>query len=240
MDIVSMYIFFLKMFDTNSSILCDVDKISRNIHSIKHKYILINYVYHVHVSIIWLTSILMNAWVGWVINEIITEINIILYRINDMMTYMSSHIYYMFSIFMWCNLNIIAFLLNVSGTLVKQTQPSRHDHIHHLLNPSRHWLTSQVEWDNIRGLDGWCQDGHAPLVYQEPHCNTNYQYIVYIISYNIMNASLEFIVQTAPVWVNMLILNSSHTLPWMSNPPPLSLKWWGRQQQCPVKNASVW
>ena len=30
MDIVSVYIFYLKMFDINSSIFCDVEKISKN------------------------------------------------------------------------------------------------------------------------------------------------------------------------------------------------------------------
>ena len=43
---------------------------------------------------------MMNAWVDRVINEINTELNLLWYRINDMMTRMSSHIYYMFSIFM--------------------------------------------------------------------------------------------------------------------------------------------
>ena len=53
-----------------------------------------------------------------------------------------------------------------------------------------------------------------------------------------MNFSSNFIVQTTPAWVKNagLKLTTSHTLLWISDPPPLSLKGLGRQQQqCPVK-----
>ena len=78
------------------------------------------------------------------------------------------------------------------------------------------------------------KDGPTPLIYHEPHWNKFYQYIIYIISF--MDSSSNVIVQTAPLWVKILKLNPSHTLPWMSDTSTI-IGWGRQQQQCLVKNA---